>query len=430
MGKEFATDYLVVGAGAMGMAFTDVLLSESDATITIVDSKANPGGHWNDAYPFVRLHQPSSFYGVNSTPLGGNRKDLHGGNAGLYELASGTELVTYFDQLMNRRFLPSGRVRYLPVSEFLGDGQIRNLVSGATTNVEAKKTVDATYMNVTVPSVTPPKYDVAEDVWCVPLNDLPELVDLPEEYVVVGGGKTAIDACLWLLDNGVDDDCDGEEDEFLNRLGLILSNYDKSSGTVFLENGNIYDGPKTYSSIPVTWDSANESFEISVYGIQSSVDAVITWSMSGYSLEANTSQDGKTVIMMPINCRDTEENMQIQFCDEGSSIQKLKAVVSEDGYYTEVEWNIMVTIWVEPQSENWLFSIISSPKGLIGIVTFLIALSAGGFLIGLRISRAKELQDALEAYGVSPERLAISPENKGMVLPSAPDVSWSNDENS
>ena len=229
--------------------------------------------------------------------------------------------------------------------------------------------------------------------------------------------------------NGVDDDCDGEEDEFLNRLGLILSNYDKSSGTVFLENGNIYDGPKTYSSIPVTWDSANESFEISVYGIQSSVDAVITWSMSGYSLEVNTSQDGKTVILMPIHCRDTEESMQIQFCDEGSSIQKLKAVVSEDGYYTEIEWNIMVTIWVEPQSMNWLSSIFSSPTGIIGIVTFLIALSAGGFLIGIRISRAKELQDALEAYGVNPERLAISPENRGVVLPSAPDISWSNDEN-
>ena len=230
--------------------------------------------------------------------------------------------------------------------------------------------------------------------------------------------------------NGVDDDCDGEEDEFVNRLGLVLSNYDKTSGTVFLENGNIYDGPRTYSSIPVTWDSANESFEISVSGIQSSVDAIITWTMSGYSLEVNTSQDGKTVILMPIHCRDTEENMQIQFCDEGSSIQRLKAVVSEDGYYTEIEWNVMVTIWVEPQSENWLFSIISSPTGMIGIVTFLIALSAGGFLIGLRISRAKELQDALEAYGVSPERLAISPENKGLVLPSAPDVSWSNDENS
>ena len=230
--------------------------------------------------------------------------------------------------------------------------------------------------------------------------------------------------------NGVDDDCDGEEDEFVNRLGLVLSNYDKSSGTVFLENGNIYDGPRTYRSIPIIWDSANESFEISVSGIQSSVDAIITWSMSDYSLEANTSQDGKTVILMPIDCRDTEENMQIQFCDEESSIQKLRAVVSEDDYYTEIEWNVMVTIWVEPQSENWLFSIISSSTGMIGLVTFLIALSAGGFLIGLRISRAKELQDALEAYGVSPERLAISPENKGTVLPSAPDLSWSDEENS
>ena len=88
----------------------------------------------------------------------------------------------------------------------------------------------------------------------------------------------------------------------------------------------------------------------------------------------------------------------------------------------------MVTIWVEPESENWLLSIISSPTGMIGIVTFLIALSAGGFLIGLRISRANELQDALEAYGVNPERLAISPEKRGVVLPSAPDISWSNDE--
>ncbi len=25
-----------------------------------------PGGHWTRAYPFVRLHQPSAYYGVNS----------------------------------------------------------------------------------------------------------------------------------------------------------------------------------------------------------------------------------------------------------------------------------------------------------------------------------------------------------------------------
>jgi len=42
-------DYLVVGAGAMGLAFTDVLMTESDATVAIVDSRDRPGGHWNDA---------------------------------------------------------------------------------------------------------------------------------------------------------------------------------------------------------------------------------------------------------------------------------------------------------------------------------------------------------------------------------------------
>ena len=59
-------DYLVVGAGAVGMAFADTILTESDATIAIVDRYAKPGGHWNSAYPFVQLHQPSQFYGVSS----------------------------------------------------------------------------------------------------------------------------------------------------------------------------------------------------------------------------------------------------------------------------------------------------------------------------------------------------------------------------
>ena len=58
------TDYLIVGAGALGMTFADQLLTDTDASIVIVDRHHMPGGHWNDAYPFVRLHQPSAFYGV------------------------------------------------------------------------------------------------------------------------------------------------------------------------------------------------------------------------------------------------------------------------------------------------------------------------------------------------------------------------------
>ncbi len=50
MHEELETDYLVVGAGAAGMAFTDALLAHSDATVTIVDRRHAPGGHWIDVF--------------------------------------------------------------------------------------------------------------------------------------------------------------------------------------------------------------------------------------------------------------------------------------------------------------------------------------------------------------------------------------------
>ena len=51
-------DYLISGAGAMGMAFADVILHESGKTIALVDRRAAHDGHWNDATSFVRLHRP------------------------------------------------------------------------------------------------------------------------------------------------------------------------------------------------------------------------------------------------------------------------------------------------------------------------------------------------------------------------------------
>ncbi len=116
MHAELETDYLVVGAGAAGMAFTAALLGHSDAAITIVDRRHAPGGHWVDAYPYVRLHQPSTFYGVDSVPLGQDALDETGTNAGFYELASADELRAYYERVMHRHFLPTGRVRYFPSS--------------------------------------------------------------------------------------------------------------------------------------------------------------------------------------------------------------------------------------------------------------------------------------------------------------------------
>lgn len=207
MAAELVADYVVIGSGAMGMAFTDVLLAETDATVILIDRHHRPGGHWNDAYPFVRLHQPSAFYGVNSRALGSGKKDAVGWNAGLYELASGAEVCAYFDQVMQQQFLPSRRVQYFPRCEYLGAGSFTSLASGREQRVSARrKTVDATYMNVVVPSVRPPPYAVGAGVRCVPINGLVSQERPPSRYVVVGAGKTGMDAVLWLLANEVDPD--------------------------------------------------------------------------------------------------------------------------------------------------------------------------------------------------------------------------------
>jgi hypothetical protein len=200
MGNTIQADYLVVGAGAMGLAFTDALIGESDATVVVADRNDRPGGHWTTAYPFVRLHQPSAYYGVNSRALGSGTIDHGGLNAGYYELASGAEVCAYYDAVMHQQLLPTGRVTYLPMSEYLGDGRIRGL-GGGQTEVTARRVV-ASHVEIIVPSMRAPSYRV-EGVECVPPNELPRLREGRDRYVIVGAGKTAMDACLWLLRHGI-----------------------------------------------------------------------------------------------------------------------------------------------------------------------------------------------------------------------------------
>jgi putative NAD(P)-binding protein len=202
MGRTIEADYLVVGAGAMGMAFADTLVSETNATVVVVDRNHQPGGHWTAAYPFVRLHQPSAYYGVNSRDLGSDTIDHSGLNAGYYELASGAEVCAYFDAVMQQQLLPTGRVSYLPMSEYLGDGRVRTL-GGDEIEVSARRVV-TTHVDIVVPSMRPPSYDVDPDVDCVPPNELPRIREARDRYVIVGAGKTAMDACLWLLRHGIE----------------------------------------------------------------------------------------------------------------------------------------------------------------------------------------------------------------------------------
>ncbi len=207
---SMTTDYLVVGAGAMGMAFTDALIDHADVHVTLVDRRHSSGGHWHDAYPFVQLHQASVFYGVGSTVLGAGAVQQDGPESGLQERARRSEIQHYYDSILYRRFIGSGRVTFLGGSEYHTDGTshlITSRVSGVTTRVGVRRrVVDAAYLSPTIPAATPPPFGVAEGVRVVAINELARLEETPSSYVIVGSGKTATDGIVWLLTNGVQPD--------------------------------------------------------------------------------------------------------------------------------------------------------------------------------------------------------------------------------
>lgn len=200
-------DYLVVGAGATGLAFTDALIDHVDARVALVDRRSGVGGHWLDAYPFVRLHQASAFYGVASTLLGGGRVQPRGPEAGLHERAGVSEIRAYYGRVLDERLLASGRVEVHLSSDYRGDRSIVSRISGERLEVaERCRIVDARYLAPDIPADTPPPFEVGDAAQVITVNDLALLDRAPSEYVIVGSGKTATEACIWLLRRGVDPD--------------------------------------------------------------------------------------------------------------------------------------------------------------------------------------------------------------------------------
>lgn len=189
------TDYLIVGAGAMGIAFADELFNHDPTlTLTIVDKRPAFGGHWNDDYDFVCLHQPAAFYGVNSLPLGKNGTDL----------SSKEEILEYYDTI-RRKFESSKRVEFLGEHQYLGNQKVGK-VGQPDRYIQyevRKKVVDARYMNVQIPATHAPKFEADAAATVLPINDLVHQHAKWENFCVIGGGKTGIDAVLFLLNEGV-----------------------------------------------------------------------------------------------------------------------------------------------------------------------------------------------------------------------------------
>ena len=201
------TDYLIVGSGASGMAFADTLLSETSYEFVLTDRRSQPGGHWVDTYPFVQLHQPSAYYGVNSVPLGNDTIDTSGVNAGFYERATGAEIQYYYQRVLSDVFMSSGRVTHRPAHDYLGeeDGAhiLRSNLNGDLTRVKVRRSlVDATITQSSVPSRHTPSFNIEQGVSFVTPNTLVNVVGA-RGYTVIGASKTSMDVCFWLLQQGV-----------------------------------------------------------------------------------------------------------------------------------------------------------------------------------------------------------------------------------
>src|SRR6202035_1190942 len=85
--------------------------------------------------------------------------------------------------------------------------RVRDLATDEVHDIGVRpKVVDARDLGASVPATHVPPFDGAPSARVVPANDLPEIPRPKGFYAVLGSGKTAVDACVWLLDNGVEPD--------------------------------------------------------------------------------------------------------------------------------------------------------------------------------------------------------------------------------
>lgn len=87
--------------------------------------------------------------------------------------------------------------------KYQGEQRFQSLVGNSNGVNVRLRVVDTTYMRVTVLSMRPPPYKVAPVVQCVALDALPNFGKRFDRYTIVGAGKAAMDACLWLLWHGI-----------------------------------------------------------------------------------------------------------------------------------------------------------------------------------------------------------------------------------
>ena len=195
-------DYLVVGAGASGMAFVDSLLLHSSEPVSVVllDKRQQPGGHWNDAYDFVTIHQPARNYGVESSRLEDAVDHPE-------KLASKADVCAYYSNLLETWAAKGHTVDFVGGAAFdFTSGTYSTEPGAPPVSVTAtRKIVDARFTENDLPVHVPPKFAVdTSSIDLIPPNVLPSrradatAADGERHYCVLGAGKTGQDTMLYL----------------------------------------------------------------------------------------------------------------------------------------------------------------------------------------------------------------------------------------
>jgi len=215
--------------------------------------------------------------------------------------------------------------------------------------------------------------------------------------------------------NGVDDDCDELIDENVNRISSISTTPQSDLSTA--------------ESAGIIWDLSNDSLIVEIVGVPGQLDVDISWNIAGFDLDSYVSNNGKRLFLPSMDCGIPVNNLEIQICDEGEVVQKLTVTIDDSAEEIVIFWNLQIDIWIDsvPSSES-MFDSITGASGLIAVVIFAVILIFAAIFISSRRNHNRSLEDALEAYGILPERLSVSPESRGLKLPPAPEIVPISDE--
>ena len=216
-------DYVIVGGGMTGCGIVAELLDfRPDASILIIDKQERLGGHWNFAYPYVRLHNFTSYYTLYGYPMPDKIRSQEHHRAGLPDiLAYFGQIQAAFEQQKNLTMkfgLTTSEVTELPGVDKTDMSAVRWSIkyadkAGVASEVRAKTLVMCTHCRA---GGAPPHKPIvgADDKKVAPakniypnqieqMGDLKKLAASKARIAVVGGGKTGADAVMHLYWSGV-----------------------------------------------------------------------------------------------------------------------------------------------------------------------------------------------------------------------------------